>query len=100
MRESFIVAKLRNAIKNCKDKHLSPFECGQIEALHKDRHSNREIGRRLGRVHQTIANELERGTTTQLQTERTPYTAYFAETGQVIYERNRLQCARKVSCLS
>ncbi|PIC66192.1 hypothetical protein CSV71_13045 [Sporosarcina sp. P21c] len=100
MRGSVIVAQLENTIQDRKDKHLSPFERGQIEALHKERHSNREIDRRIGRVHQTIANELERVTTTQLQTGRTPYTAYFAETGQAIYERNRLQCARKVSCLS
>ncbi|PIC87428.1 hypothetical protein CSV72_05525 [Sporosarcina sp. P20a] len=58
-------------------------------------HTNREIGRRLECAHQTIANELKRGTTTQLKTGRTPYTAYFAETGQAIYERNRLQCGAK-----
>ncbi|ARK20193.1 IS30 family transposase [Sporosarcina sp. P26b] len=99
MRGSFIVAQLENTIQNRKNKHLSAFERGQIEALHKDGHTNREIGRRLGRVHQTIANELERGTTTQLQTGRTPYTAYFAETGQAIYERNRLQCGAKSKLL-
>ena len=58
MRGSFIVAQLENTIQNRKDKHLSAFELGQIEALYKDGHTNREIGRRLGRVHQTIANEL------------------------------------------
>ena len=93
------MAQLENTTQTRKNKHLSAFERGQIEALHKDGHTNREIGRRLGRVHQTIANELKRGTTTQLKTGRTPYTAYFAETGQAIYERNRLQCGAKSKLL-
>lgn len=45
-------------IQNLKDKHLSPFERGQTDALQREGHSIRDIGRRLGRVHQTIANEL------------------------------------------
>ena len=42
---------------------------------------------------------LKRGTTTQLKTGRTPYTAYFAETGQAVYERNRLNCGAKSKLL-
>lgn len=99
MRGSFIMAHTDNTIQNRKNKHLSPFERGQIAALHKAGHSNRDIGRRLGRVHQTIANELKRGTTTQLKTGRTPYTAYFAETGQAVYERNRINCGAKSKLL-
>lgn len=93
------MAHTENTIQNRKNKHLSPFERGQIAALHKAGHSNRDIGRRLGRVHQTIANELKRGTTTQLKTGRTPYTAYFAETGQAVYERNRINCGAKSKLL-
>lgn len=93
------MAQTNNTIQNRKNKHLSPFERGQIAALHKAGHSNRDIGRRLGRVHQTIANELKRGTTTQLKTGRTPYTAYFAETGQAVYERNRINCGAKSKLL-
>lgn len=93
------MAHTENTIQNRKDKHLSPFERGQIAALHKAGHSNRDIARRLGRVHQTIANELKRGTTTQLKTGRTPYTAYFAETGQAVYERNRMNCGAKCKLL-
>src|SRR5690625_6343089 len=76
MRGSFIMAHTENTTQNRKNKHLSPFERGEIAALNKAGHTNREIGRRLGRVHGTIANELERGTTTQLETGRNPYTAY------------------------
>ena len=93
------MAHTENTIQNRKNKHLSPFERGQIAALHKAGHSNRDIARRLGRAHQTIANELQRGTTTQLKTGRTPYTAYFAETGQAVYERNRINCGAKSKLL-
>ena len=93
------MAHTENTIQNRKNKHLSPFERGQIAALHNAGHSNRDIARRLGRAHQTIANELQRGTTTQLKTGRTPYTAYFAETGQAVYERNRINCGAKSKLL-
>ena len=70
-----------------------------LRYTNKDGHSNREIGRCLGRVHQTIASELQRGTTTQLKTGRKPYTAYFPETGQAVYERNRKNCGAKSKLL-
>lgn len=94
------MAHTDNTIQNRKNKHLSPFERGQIDALHKAGLSIREIGRRLGRVHQTIANELKRGTTTQLKTGRLPFTVYFARTGQAVYERNRLNCGAKSKLLT
>lgn len=93
------MAHTENTIQNRKNKHLSPFERGQIAALHNAGHSNRDIARRLGRVHQTIANELQRGTTIQLKIGRTPYMAYFAETGQAVYERNRINCGAKSKLL-
>lgn len=93
------MAHTENTTQNRKNKHLSPFERGQIAALKQAGHSNRDIARRLGRAHQTIANELKRGTTTQLKTGRTPYTAYFAETGQAVYERNRINCGAKSKLL-
>lgn len=94
------MARTKNTTQNKKYKHLSPFERGEIAALHKAGYSNREIGRRLGRTHQTIANELKRGTTTQLMTGRKPYTAYFPETGQAVYEQNRENCGAKSKLLT
>ena len=93
------MAHTNNTTQNQKNKHLSPFERGEISALHKAGHSNREIGRRLGRAHQTIANELKRGTTTQLKTGRKPFMAYYPETGQAIYEQNRRNCGAKCKLL-
>jgi len=66
MRGSFIMAHQKNTMQKRKFKHLSSFELEKIAALHGEGHSNREIARRLERTHQTIANELKRGTTTQL----------------------------------
>ena len=60
--------------------------------VHGEGHSKREIARHLERAHQTIANELKRGTTTQL---KKPYTAYYLETGQAVYEQNRKNCRAK-----
>jgi len=94
------MAHIENTIQNRKNKHLSPFERGQIAALHNTNHSNREIARRLGRAHQTIANELKRGTTTQLKTGRKAYTAYFPELGQAVYEQNRTNCGAKSKLLT
>jgi len=99
MRGSFIMAHPQNTIQNRKFKHLSAFERGEIAALHREGLSNRAIGRRLGRAHQTISNELERGTTNQLKTGRKSYSAYFPETGQAVYEQNRKNCGAKSKLL-
>lgn len=93
------MAHIENTTQNRSNKHLSSFERGEIAALHKAGHSNREIARRLGRVHQTIANELKRGTTRQLKTGRKPFTSYFPETGQAVYEQNRRNCGAKSKLL-
>lgn len=93
------MAHNNNTIQKQKYKHLSSFERGEIAALHKAGHSNREIARRLGRVHQTIANELKRGTTSQLKTGRKPFAAYYPETGQAVYEQNRKNCGAKSKLL-
>jgi len=93
------MAHTQNTIQKRKFTHLSKFERGKIAALHWDGKSNREIGRRLERHHQTIANELKRGTTTQLKTGRQPYRAYFPETGQAVYEQNRVNCGAKSKLL-
>ncbi|MBE1556004.1 helix-turn-helix domain-containing protein [Sporosarcina limicola] len=92
------MAHLQNTVQKRNFKHLTSFERGMISALHKEGHSNRGIARRLGRAHQAIANELKCGTTTQLKTGRNPYTAYFPETGQAVYEQNRKFVVPKVNC--
>src|SRR5690625_6149874 len=92
MRGSFIMAHTQNTIQKRKFTHLSKFERGKIAALHWDGKSNREIGRRLERHHQTIANELKRGTTTQLKTGRQPYRARSEEHTSELQSRGHLVC--------
>ena len=50
-----------------KGKHLSYSERCQIAILKKEGYSNRQVAKVLGRVPQTINNEIDRGTITQLK---------------------------------
>lgn len=93
------MAHPQNTIQKRNFKYLTSFERRKIAALHGLGHSNREFARRLDRAHQTIAKELQRGTTTQLKTGRKPYKAYFPETGQAVYEHNRKNCGAKSKLL-
>ena len=76
-------------------KHLSAFERGQIAALLKEGKKQSYIARILGRSPSTISREIKRGTTTQLRSNLTTYSAYFPETGQAVYEKHRSQCGAK-----
>ena len=85
-----------------KGKHLSYSERCQIAILKKEGYSNRQVAKVLGRVPQTINNEIDRGTITQLkrQTQNgkvydTYYSVYDADAGQAFYEKQRLNCGRR-----
>ena len=82
-----------------KFKHLTPYERGKISALLKEGFSPTQIAKKLGRHRSTIYREIKRGTTTQLRTDLTTYNAYFPETGQAVYEKNRSFCGRKSKVL-
>lgn len=62
--------------------HLSEFQRGQIQALYHLGYSLRRIGREIGCTHQTVSNELNRGTVMQIGPNHKRFQAYFAETGQ------------------
>jgi IS30 family transposase len=76
-------------------KHLSVFERGQIAALLKEGKSQRYIAKKLGRSPSTISREIKRGTTIQMRSDLSTYQKYFPETGQAIYEKNRMNCGAK-----
>lgn len=80
-------------------KHLSAFERGSVYALLKEGHSQNTIAKKLGRHRSTISREINRGTTTQRTTQLISYEAYFPETGQAVYEKNRLACGKKSKLL-
>lgn len=67
--------------------HFTPFERGQIEALHRSGESRRAIARCLGRAASSVSRELKRG-----QRGSGPYCARYA---QKRYEHNRKGCVRK-----
>ena len=48
-----------------------------------------KIAKDLGIVRSTLYAEIKRGTERQMRSDRTYYDRYFAETGQIVYERNR-----------
>lgn len=82
--------------------HLSMIERGKIEALWREGYGVSAIAEKVCRNKSTISRELKRGTVKQR--ERTKYLSkkpdypeyketykYYADTGQTIYERNRLR---------
>lgn len=100
MKGIFIMVQIKNNIQKSSYKHLSLKERELIEFWHNNGCSNREIGRRLGRHHQTIANELYRGTTTQIKGNKKAKQLYFADIGQAVYKENRKRCGSKSKMIS
>ncbi len=80
-------------------KHLSPYERGNIKALLNEGKSINYIAKQLNRSPSTISREIKRGTTKQLKSSLEVYEDYFPETGQAVYEKNRLNCGRKCKLL-
>ena len=77
----------QNTTQKLPYEHLSFEERQLIEVCHNKGASNREIGKRLGWHHQTINNELKRGTTTQIKENNKSRQLYFAETGQASFSK-------------
>lgn len=80
-------------------KHLTQFDRGRIHALLKEGLNPSQIATKLGRHRSTICREIKRGTTTQIRSNLTTYEAYFPETGQAVYEKNRSACGKKIKAL-
>lgn len=85
-----------------KGTHLSFDERSQIYALKSEGYSNRGIGRALERNHQTINDEINRGTVTQKTCQKQNGTTYeyYHEVydhyaGQTVYDKNRLNSGRR-----
>jgi len=78
-----------------KFKHLSVYERGQIAAFVKEDKTLCYIAKKLGRSPSTISREIKRGTTIQMRTDLSTYKEYFPETGQAVYEKNRMNCGAK-----
>ncbi len=72
-------------------KHLTLDERGQIQALHREGFSLREIAARVGCAHTTVMYELHRGTPKK-KPGRGRAPIYTAKRGQKAYEQNRNRC--------
>ena len=76
--------------------HLSATERGEIAAYLKMGKKPVEIARLPGRHRSTICREIKRGSVAQVQDKngkRTYFSAYFADSGQRVYETNRQKCS-------
>ena len=81
--------QINNITKLEKNKHLSFRERLLIEIRLKDGFSGYRIAQELGKPRNTIYSEINRGTTTQIKNGK-KIKVYFAETGQAVYDRSRL----------
>lgn len=75
--------------KGRKFNHLNYENRKLIEKLLSKNVSKKEIAELLEISRSTLYNELKRGTVIQLNSDLTEYKKYFAETGQLVYEKNR-----------
>ncbi len=86
---------LNDTTSPVKGQHLTLRERIEIQTWKRLYKSNRFIARTLGRSHSTINDEVKRGTACQkkiLNGKALFLEAYYAETGQLVYERNREAC--------
>ena len=74
-----------------KGSHLNIEERRMIAILTAEGKSPYAIAKLLGRASNTIRNELKRGTTNIIRG-YFEYEGYFPDTGQAVYEKNRLKC--------
>jgi IS30 family transposase len=70
-------------------KHLTAYQRGQIEAMLRLGVPKVKIAKDLGIARSTLYAEIKRGTVTQKRSDWTYYEQYFAQSGQIRYERNR-----------
>ena len=74
--------------------HLTPYQRGEIQALLGQNVPKAKIARQVGIARSTLYEELKRGTVEQKRSDLTVYRKYFAETGQIVYEKHRKACRK------
>src|SRR5690606_40371249 len=77
-------------------KHLTEYDRGKIDVMHKHGKSLQEIADEIGCHKSTICRELKRGTVVQMKSDRTYHEVYFPDVGQKVYENNRKACGAKL----
>lgn len=76
-------------------KHLTAFDRGKVQALHKQGNTLQAIADEIGCHKSTISRELKRGSVIQKRSDLTEHTVYFPDAGQAVYEKNRSRCGAK-----
>ena len=74
--------------------HLTAYQRGEIQALLEQKIPKAQIARQVGIARSTLYEELKRGTVDQMKSDLTKYRKYFAETGQLVYEKHRSECRK------
>lgn len=87
-----------NNTESRKNKHLNFKERMTIEIRLKDGFSIYKIAKELGRSINTITNEINRGTTTQIRQGK-HIKIYLADTGEAVYTKNRINSCRPFKIL-
>lgn len=70
-------------------RQLQPEERGQIQVLYEQHHSEHAIAKAIHRSVSTISREITRGTVQQRDANYQYYTRYFADSGQINYQKHR-----------
>ncbi|WP_102401957.1 IS30 family transposase [Haloimpatiens massiliensis] len=83
-----------NTTNSRKQKHLNFEERVTIQLRLKDGYTPYRIAKELGRSINTITNEIKRGTVAQI-IQNKKVMVYLADTGESIYNRNRMNCCPK-----
>lgn len=93
---------LNDTTSPVKGQHLNLGERIEIQTWKRLDKSNRFIAKELGRSHSTINDEVKRGTAVQkklVNGKALFLEAYYAQTGQLIYEKHREACKPKYKLL-
>lgn len=95
------MTQINNNTNSRKGKHLNYAERCQIAVLKQEGYSMTKIAGIIGCSRQTVKNELDRGTVTQLRRQKQNgkvydyyYQVYDPDNGQANYDNNRLNCGR------
>lgn len=88
------MSQVHSTIKRRPFSHLSLAQRGMIEALLREKRPVAYIAQQVGVHRSTVYRELKRGTVEQITTNLEIYRRYFAESGQIIYLKNRRHCRK------
>ena len=88
------MSNIHSTTKRRSFQHLTAYQRGEIQALLEQNIPKVQIAKKVGISRSTLYEELKRGTVKQMRSNLTTYDKYFAETGQLVYEKNRKSCRK------